>query len=275
MNNRKFIAILLVIAMLCLVTACGKDAPGTHNTNNNDEFVSNNVDPNAVFTPKPGEEDFEVVVLSAPTTASDETVTYYFVGDIYSRQESVIVYETEEAAQANFVTVSTYEDAKIEGNTVSFKFVSNAFQGMSKEQVVAYWQKQFESSKDFYSTWSVGIEINGEVNDGSFDAKAVQLVGKSEAANETVTYYFINNKYVSQRSEIVYASEADAQANFNTVSSYEEAKLEGSTISFKFISATFKGYTREQVLEYWEKQFSSSDGFYANYTVAEVDIPQN
>ena len=273
MKSRKFIAILLVAAMLCLMTACGKDAPGVQGSIN--DQVSNNVDPNAVFTPKPGEEDPEVVVLSVPTSASDEKVTYYFVGDIYSRQESVITYTTEEAAQANFNTVSTYEDAKIEGSTVSFKFVSNAFQGMSKQQVVEYWQKQFDSSKDFYSTWSVGIQLNDEAGDGSFDAKAVQLVGKGETTTETVTYYFINNKYVSQRSVIVYGTEETAKANFNAVSSYEEAKLEGNTVSFKFISGTFTGLTREQVVEYWEKQFASSDGFYANYTVSEIDTPQD
>ncbi len=276
MKNKVVVIIALVLSVMCLFIACGKkDGPGTVNTTpaTNDEPVYR--DPNIKYTAKPGEEDSAVVVLYGPSEASDETVTYYFVGDVYSRQESVIVYATEEAAQVGFTPVSTYEDAKLEGNTVSFKFVSNAFQGMNKQQVVEYWEKQFKGSPEFYKTWSVKIETKANTSangtDTEIDALAVELLGKGDAATETVTYYFINDVYTSQKSVIEYATEDAAKVGFTPVSSYEEAKLDGKTVSFKFVSSAFAGMNRDQVVEYWEKQFESSDGFYANYSVSIID----
>lgn len=269
MKNKVITIVALVLVAMCLFAACKKDGPGVDTTPGT-EMEPVYRDPNIKYTAKPGTEDAQVVVLYGPSEASNETVTYYFVDGAYSRQESVIVYATEEAAQIGFTPVSSYEGAKLEGNTVSFKFVSNAFQDMSKEQVVAYWEKQFRQSPEFYKPWSVKVESNPNAS-GEIDALAVELLGKGEAATETVTYYFINDVYTSQNSVIVYATEEAAKAGFTPVSSYEEAKLDGNTVSFKFISPAFQGKNREQVVEYWEDQFEKSDGFYANYTVSIID----
>ncbi|MBQ9833043.1 MAG: hypothetical protein IJO48_04840, partial [Clostridia bacterium] len=119
-------------------------------------------DPNLTYTPRVGEEDVETVVLRGESDTAVETVTYYFVNNVYSRQETVTEYATEEGAKNAYPQISHHEDAKIEGNTVSFKFVSYAFQEMSRDEVRNYWQDLFDSAPEFYANYSISIVDKAE-----------------------------------------------------------------------------------------------------------------
>ena len=101
-------------------------------------------------------------MLRGESDTAVETVTYYFVNNVYSRQETVTEYATEEGAKNAYPQISHHEDAKIEGNTVSFKFVSYAFQEMSRDEVRNYWQDLFDSAPEFYANYSISIVDKAE-----------------------------------------------------------------------------------------------------------------
>lgn len=101
------------------------------------------------------------------------------------------------------------------------------------------------------------------------DDKTVVLRSVGPGTSETVTYYFINGVYCIQRNIAIYPTE-EAAADAYRIVKDKESWLEGTMVTFDFVSPVFEGKSRSEVFAYWKDLIDNDAvGFYKGYTVTE------